>query len=117
MGKAVDCGRERIDCGLDALEKVDRRLLAYELARSSFALEGGDVTSGGSDVRFALGDVREAGSLLGDSTSAAMSEYLCRPRTTTPSVMSSSRRESVGMSALVSVMRGSASWVHKLEEG
>lgn len=78
MGKAVDCGRERecTDCEAEALEKVERRLLAYELARSSFALEGGDVTSGGSDVRFALGEVMEAGSLRGDRTSAAMAE--CR---------------------------------------
>lgn len=75
MGNAVDCGRDRIDCELDVLEKVERRLCIYELARSSFALEGGDVTSGGSDVRLAFGEEREPGSLLGDNMSAAMAEY------------------------------------------
>src|SRR4051812_1192911 len=104
MGKAVDCGRERIDCALDVFEKVERRLCMYELARSSLALDGGEVTSGGRDVRFAFGDEREPGSLLGDSTSAAMSEYLFRAGMTSPSAMSSSRRESVVVS--VSVMRG-----------
>ena len=69
MGKVVDCGRDRTDCCvLDVVEKVDRRLFMYELARSSFAFDGGDVTSGSSVVR-----VAEADSLLGDNTSAAMS--------------------------------------------
>ena len=72
MGKAVDCGRDRIDCWvLEAVEKVDRRLFMYELALSSFAFDGGEVTRGGNEVRTA-----EAGSLLGDNTSAAMSVCL-----------------------------------------
>lgn len=74
MGKAVDCGRDRSDgCTLDALEKVDKRLLMYELARSSFALEGGEVTRGGNEVRLMPSCALEAGSLRGDKTSAAMS--------------------------------------------
>lgn len=76
------------------MEKVERRLVAYELARSNFALEGGEVTSGGSEVRFALGEVTE-GSLRGESTSAAMAEclWVCRPGTT-PAVKSAVRRAS-----------------------
>lgn len=38
----------------EKVDMVDMRLLAYELARSSFACEGGDVTRGGSDVRLEL---------------------------------------------------------------
>ena len=87
------------------MEKVERRLLMYELALSSFAFEGGEVTRGGNVVRFALGDEREPGSLLGDMTSVAMADCRWRPRTTSPSVMSSSRRESGDFS--MSVMRGS----------
>jgi hypothetical protein len=89
---------------------VERRLLrAYELALSSFALDGGDVTRGGSVVRFALGDVTEAGSFLGDAASAAICACFPFLRTTTPSAISSSRRESGDLS--VSVMRGCVSVV------
>jgi hypothetical protein len=101
MGNAVDCGRERAECAFDMVEKVERRLLMYELARSSLALDGGDVTSGGNDVRFIFGE--SVPSLLGDSMSAAMAECLCRPRTNLPSPISSSLRALGGVS--VSVMR------------
>jgi hypothetical protein len=92
MGNAVDCGREREGCcALDAFENVDSRLFRYELARSSFARDGGEVTSGGRVVRFAPTEVAEPGSLRGDKTSAAMmscrSECRSRPRASTPSVM------------------------------
>ena len=108
MGKAADCGRDRVDCACEALEKVERRLFmfpAYELARSSFALEGVEVTSGGSEVRFGVDDAMEPGSLRGLSTSAAISGCLCLwcGRATSPSVMSPSRRGSVGV--VLSVMR------------
>lgn len=77
MGKAVDCGRERTDWVLEAFEKVESRLVMYELARSNLAFDGGEVKRGGSEVRFTVGDVPiEAGSLLGDITSAAMAAVL-----------------------------------------
>jgi hypothetical protein len=92
MGNAVDCGRERMGCGvLDVLEKVESRLFRYELARSNFAREGGEVTSGGSVVRFAPTEVAEPGSLLGDKTSAAMSECPSCPRAWRRSLVYSSR--------------------------
>ena len=109
MGKAVDCGRDRIDgCALDVLEKVDRRLFRYELARSSFARDGGEVTRGGNEVRFAPTDVADAGSLRGDNISAAMLECRSRPRASTPSVIWSSRCGSAEdiRGEVASVMRG-----------
>jgi hypothetical protein len=78
-------------CVVDVLEKVDSRLLRYELARSSFALDGGEVTSGGNVVRLGPTDVAEVGSLRGDKMSAAMVECRSRPRASTPSDMWSSR--------------------------
>lgn len=61
MGKAVDCGRDRIDgCALEVLEKVESRLFKYELERSMAAREGGEVTRAGNVV---VVRVAEAGSL------------------------------------------------------
>lgn len=54
-------------------------------------------------VRFALGDVTETGSLLGEATSAAICACFPFGRTATPSAISSRRRESGDLS--VSVMR------------
>ena len=90
--KCSRAGHRRLtDCEAEALENVERRLLTYELARSSFAFDGGDVTSGGREVRLALGEVTE-GSLRGESTSAAMAECLWDWRGgMTPSVMLASR--------------------------
>lgn len=74
----MDCGLDRIDCCVfECVEKVESRLFMYELARSSLAFEGGEVTSGGNEVRERPAWVAEAGSLLGDKTSAAMFVCLC----------------------------------------
>lgn len=62
------------------------------------------MTSGGSVVRLKPVDVVEAGSLLGDNTSAAISVVFMRPRTTSPSVILLSRSELVGVSGLVEIV-------------